>query len=238
MTRTTAMVYNMMNILSGFALMSALRYLSRMSFLTVVTPDTPRVISTALSIAARELTKPVNWTVPLKVSTLISADFSDGSLKIAVFTLVVMSVSSTYSPVPSFVDVPAHPSTATSRTAQTKAANPLNDLMTILPMKRRSNHLDRAGPSGAPFDHRYCSQHSTPPVASTLYGSVHIGFRASANLIQINGSASGRGPFERLATLMACPPGLMGGVPMTLAWVSAIWRTGRPQNSRSPAAKE
>src|SRR6185503_8947263 len=138
MTRTTAMVYNMMNILSGFALMSALRYLSRMSFLTVVTPDTPRVISTALSIAARELTKPLNCTTPLKVSTLISADFSVGSLKTAVFTLVVMTVSSTYSPVPSCLGVEAHPRKEVSRTAKQKVANRLHSLMVILLMHDES----------------------------------------------------------------------------------------------------
>jgi hypothetical protein len=37
----------------------------------------------------------------LKVSTLISADLSVGSLIIAAFTSVVITVSSTYSPVPS-----------------------------------------------------------------------------------------------------------------------------------------
>jgi len=40
---------------------------------------------------------------------LISADFSEGSLKMAAFTLLVMTVSSTYSPVPSCFDVEAHP---------------------------------------------------------------------------------------------------------------------------------
>ena len=36
------------------------RYFNRMSFLTDVTPLTPRVISTALLILAGELTKPLN----------------------------------------------------------------------------------------------------------------------------------------------------------------------------------
>jgi hypothetical protein len=57
-----------------------------MSFLTDVTPLTLRATSTALLMSARELTKPLNCTTPLKVSTLISAYFSDGSLKTAVFT--------------------------------------------------------------------------------------------------------------------------------------------------------
>jgi hypothetical protein len=44
---------------------------------------------------------PLSCTAPLKVSTLISADFRDGSLKIAAFTFVVINESSMYSPVPS-----------------------------------------------------------------------------------------------------------------------------------------
>jgi len=70
--------------------------------------------------------------VPLKVSTLISADFSDGSLKIAAFTLVVMTVSSKYSPVPSFVDVPAHQSNEASRIAEMKVKNLLDSLIAVL----------------------------------------------------------------------------------------------------------
>jgi hypothetical protein len=69
---------------------------TRMSFLTDSTPLTLRATSTALLMSARELTKPLNCTTPLKVSTLISADFSEGSLKTAAFTLVVMTVSRTW----------------------------------------------------------------------------------------------------------------------------------------------
>lgn len=47
-----------------------------MSFLTDVTPPTVRATSTALFAADAELTNPLSWTTPLKVSTLISADFS------------------------------------------------------------------------------------------------------------------------------------------------------------------
>src|SRR5256885_16389999 len=82
---------------------------TRMSFLTDFTPLTLRATSTALLMSVRELTKPLNCTTPLKVSTLTSADFSEGSLKIAAFTLVVMTVSSKYSPVPSCLGVDAHP---------------------------------------------------------------------------------------------------------------------------------
>jgi len=60
-------------------------------------------------ISDLELTNPVNCTTPLKVSTLISADFKDGSLNIAALTLVVMAVSSMYSPVLSWVRVAAQP---------------------------------------------------------------------------------------------------------------------------------
>jgi hypothetical protein len=45
----------------------------------------------------------------LKVSTLMSLVLSDASLKIAVFTLVVMTVSSKYCPVLSLVAVEAQP---------------------------------------------------------------------------------------------------------------------------------
>jgi hypothetical protein len=62
----------------------------------------------------------------LKVSTLISADFSEGSPKTAAFTLVVMTVSSRYSPVPSCLGVEAHPRKEISRTAKQKVANRLN----------------------------------------------------------------------------------------------------------------
>jgi len=65
-----------------------------MSFLTDVTPLTPRATATAWSMLACDLTKPLNCTRPLKVSTLISADFNDESLNIAVFTLVVTQAGS------------------------------------------------------------------------------------------------------------------------------------------------
>jgi len=80
-----------------------------MSFLIDVTPFTLCANSTALLMSDWEPTKPLNWTTPLKVSTLISADFKVGSLNMAALTLVVMTLSSTYSPVPSFVGVDAQP---------------------------------------------------------------------------------------------------------------------------------
>ncbi|HXS12455.1 MAG TPA: hypothetical protein VN734_07120 [Acidobacteriaceae bacterium] len=48
----------------------------------------------------------------LKVSTLISSDFSDGSLNSAAFTFVVMALSSMYCPVLSRVVVAAQPAAA------------------------------------------------------------------------------------------------------------------------------
>jgi hypothetical protein len=108
----------------------ARRYLSRISFLTDFTLLTLRATLTALYMSAWYLTKPLSWTVPLKVSTLISADFSEGSLNIAAFTLVVMTVSSMYSPVPSLVEVAAQPRTVASRTAR-KTAEMLLSYFTI-----------------------------------------------------------------------------------------------------------
>lgn len=63
--------------------------------------------------------------IPLKVSTLISIDFSEDSLKIAAFTLVVNTVSSMYSPVHSLLVVDAHPTTVVITIAKRKAANGL-----------------------------------------------------------------------------------------------------------------
>ena len=111
---------------------------TRMSFLTDSTLLTLRATSTALLMSARELTKPLNCTTPLKVSTLISADFSEGSPKTAAFTLVVMTVSSRYSPVPSCLGVEAHPRKEISRTAKQKVANRLNSFMAILLMHDES----------------------------------------------------------------------------------------------------
>ena len=63
-----------------------------------LTPLTLLTISPALSTACSELTKPLNWISPLNVSTLIWNTFSDGSSKVASFTLVVITELSTYSP--------------------------------------------------------------------------------------------------------------------------------------------
>src|SRR3954467_8463584 len=92
-----------------------------MSLATEVTPFTLRATSTALSMSMRELTKPLSWTRCLNVSTLISATLSDGSAKIAAFTLLVITESSTYSPVPSRVDVEAQPIMETMSTAAASA---------------------------------------------------------------------------------------------------------------------
>ena len=80
-----------------------------MSFFTPSTPFTLRATSIALLISACELTKPLNWTVPLKVSTLISVALKAGSLIMAALTLVVITLSSTYFPVPARVGVEEHP---------------------------------------------------------------------------------------------------------------------------------
>ncbi len=58
-----------------------------MSFLTDVTPPAPRATSTALLISARDVTTSLNCTVPLKVSTLISAGASEGCYVRIVFLL-------------------------------------------------------------------------------------------------------------------------------------------------------
>src|SRR4051812_42594159 len=89
-----------------------------MSFLTDFTPPTFFATMTAESALACELTKPLSCTTPLKVSTLISADLRLGCSKIAVFTLAVTTLSSTYSPVPSDLEVDAQPRvTAVARVA-------------------------------------------------------------------------------------------------------------------------
>jgi hypothetical protein len=91
-----------------------------MSFFTDLTPLTLRATSTALFAADCELTKPLSCTTPLKVSTLISADFSIGSLKTAALTLVVMTLSSTYSPVPSCFGVDEHATEVSQRHGEEK----------------------------------------------------------------------------------------------------------------------
>src|SRR3954469_5378526 len=83
-----------------------------MSFLTDETPFTDFAVAMAVFTLSCELTNPLSWTTPLKVSTLISADLSVGCSKIAVFTLAVIAVSSTYWPVLSDFGVEAQPTTA------------------------------------------------------------------------------------------------------------------------------
>jgi len=90
-----------------------------MSFLTDFTPATPRATWTALSMSAWDRTKPLNWTTPLKVSTLISLTLRSGSLRISAFTFDVITESSTYSPVPSLVAVEPHPQADASTTLTT-----------------------------------------------------------------------------------------------------------------------
>ena len=84
-------------------------YFKRMSFLTLFTPETPRATSVALLMPACELTKPLNCTEPLNVSTLISVALVIGSLTKAAFTLAVMAESSIYYAVPAVLAVDAQP---------------------------------------------------------------------------------------------------------------------------------
>src|SRR5258706_8192564 len=107
-------------------------HLTRMSFLTDFTPLTLRATSTALLMSAWDRTKPLSCTTPLKVSTLISADFREGSLKTSAFTFVVMAVSSIYSPVPSCFDVDAQPTNEARRTVTKKTDKRLSCVMAKL----------------------------------------------------------------------------------------------------------
>lgn len=91
------------------ALRNSAGYLTCMLFVTDVTPPTSPATATALSAASCELTKPLNCTRPRKVSTLISITLRSGSLKIAVLTLPVMTLSSTYSPGACLVSLAVQP---------------------------------------------------------------------------------------------------------------------------------
>src|SRR3990170_967924 len=88
-------------------------------FLTDFTPLTPLATSTARLTTCGEFTKPLNWTTPLNVSTLICNTFSSGSSRIAALTFAVMMESSKYSPVLSWVRLPAQPA-ITAITSRTK----------------------------------------------------------------------------------------------------------------------
>jgi hypothetical protein len=103
-----------------------------MSFLTDITPLTPLASSTALSMFDEELTKPLSWTTPLYVSTLISDDFNVDSRNIASLTLVVMTLSSIYSPALSLVDVAAQPNEQSNATVIMKDAIFLSLFMVYL----------------------------------------------------------------------------------------------------------
>lgn len=108
-------------------------YFKRMSFLTDFTPFTPRATFMAVTIFSCERTKPLNWTTPLKVSTLISATFKLGSLRIAVFTLVVITVSSIYWPVLSCFAVEAQPTTVVNMRAAISVVTILRFFILIFP---------------------------------------------------------------------------------------------------------
>jgi hypothetical protein len=51
------------------------------------------------------------------------------SFRIALLTFVVITESSTYSPVPSFVDVEPHPQAEARTMVRTRMPNPLSDFM-------------------------------------------------------------------------------------------------------------
>src|SRR5664279_1059238 len=78
--------------------------------------------------------------MPLNVSTLISADLSVASLRIAALTLVVMTVSSTYSPVPSCLAVDAQPSAIVTNRMPANVANLRVMLVTLLPSNELLRH--------------------------------------------------------------------------------------------------
>src|SRR5665647_2964154 len=120
-------------------------YLIRMSLPTEATPLTPCATATARSALAREVTKPLNCTRPLKVSTMISADFRVGSLKMAVLTRVVMDVSSRYWPVLSCFWVEAQPARAVRATAATRTEMRLNEFMRDAPVIRIAARRALAG---------------------------------------------------------------------------------------------
>src|SRR5436190_14083843 len=86
----------------------------------------------ALLISAVEATKPLSCTTDLWVSTVICATLSERSSKIAVFTFVVIVVSSMYSPVLSFDDVPAHPMATSIEAAMKIAKNRFGIVMSTL----------------------------------------------------------------------------------------------------------
>src|SRR3990170_1317845 len=88
-------------------------------FLTDFTPLTPLATSTARLTACGEFTKPLNWTTPLNVSTLICNTFRAGSPRIAALTFAVTVESSKYSPVLSWVRLAAQPA-ITAITSRTK----------------------------------------------------------------------------------------------------------------------
>src|SRR5258706_13563714 len=90
----------------------------------------PGVMQTACSMAAWELTNPLNFTTPLKVSTLTSRAFTDGSFTSAAFTFVVIQVSLRYSPVLSLVGLPAHPRMDTNTAARKTTDKRLRLVMT------------------------------------------------------------------------------------------------------------
>jgi hypothetical protein len=106
-------------------------YLIRMSFLTELTPSMLRAMTIAWSMASFEVTNPLSCTTPLKVSTLTSLALTKGSSISAAFTLVVIQVSSMYSPVLSRVALPAHPTAVINRAASSDVERAFMRFMAI-----------------------------------------------------------------------------------------------------------
>lgn len=76
-------------------------------FFTETTPVIDAASRSAEAFCAAVFTKPLSCTTPFMVSTLTANDFTASSARSALLIFVVMTVSSTYSPVLSLVRVEA-----------------------------------------------------------------------------------------------------------------------------------
>ena len=106
-----------------------------MLFFTVVTPRIVSARRPAWNFCSAVFTNPLSCTTPLNVSTVTSMAFTTGSFTKAAFTLSVIVLSSTNSPVLSFVAVEAQPALNAKkpRLAVNKAARAmgLNDVFIV-----------------------------------------------------------------------------------------------------------
>ena len=90
-------------------------YLMTRLLRTSLTPFTPAATVPARAFVAAVSTKPLSWTMPLKVSTSMSKMLRALSPTISARTLLLMTESSTYSPVLSLVLEPAQAAIETAR---------------------------------------------------------------------------------------------------------------------------